>query len=79
MGTRALRHEPLLIEDDLHSRDLAEKEWLFANAREVVSVGLPEAAEAAAEAAELVLSGRSGLNSIGNFHPLEVVKRMARQ
>jgi len=51
MGTRALRDGPLLIEDDLHSVYLAEKEWLFANAREAVSVSLPEAAEAAAEAA----------------------------
>jgi hypothetical protein len=72
MGTRALRDEPLLIEDDLHSLYLAEKEWLFANARGVVSVGLPEAAEAAAEAAELVSSGLSGPNPIGNFRPLEV-------
>jgi len=72
MGTRALRDEPLLIQDDLHSLYLAEKEWLFANARQVVSVGLPEAAETAAEAAELVLSGRSGPNPIGNLRPLEV-------
>jgi hypothetical protein len=72
MGTRALRDGPLLIEDDLHSVYLAEKEWLFANAREVVSVSLPEAAEAAAEAAELVSSGLSGPNPIGNFRPLEI-------
>src|SRR5580700_4356940 len=62
MGTRALRDEPLLIEDELHSLYLAEKEWLFANAREAVSVSLPAAAEAAAEAAELVSSGLSGPN-----------------
>ena len=72
MGTRALRDEPLLIEDDLRPLYLAEKEWLFANAREVVSMSLPEAAEAAAEAAELVSSGLSGPNPIGNFRPLEV-------
>jgi hypothetical protein len=72
MGTRALRDGPLLIEDDLHSVYLAEKQWLFANAREDVSVSLPEAAEAAAEAAELVSSGLSGPNPIGNFRPLEI-------
>jgi hypothetical protein len=72
MGTRALRDEPLLVEDDLHSLYLAEKEWLFANARQDVSVGLPEAAGAAAEAAELVSSGLSGPNPIGNLRPLEV-------
>jgi Protein of unknown function (DUF3445) len=72
MGTRALRDEPMLIEDDLHSHYLAEKEWLFANAREVVSVSLPEAADAAAEAAALVSSGLSGPNPIGNFRPLEL-------
>ncbi len=72
MGTRALRDDPLLIEDDLLSPYLAEKEWLFANAREDVSVGMPEAAEAAAEAAELISSGLSGLNPIGNLRPLEV-------
>ena len=72
MGTRALRDEPLLIEDDLRSLYLAEKELLFANAREVVSVGLPEAAEAAAEAAELVLSVLGGPNPIGDYRPLEV-------
>jgi dimethylamine monooxygenase subunit A len=72
MGTRALRDGPLLIEDDLHSAYLAEKRWLFANAREVVSVSLPEAAEAAAEAAELVSSELSGANPIGDFRPLEI-------
>jgi hypothetical protein len=72
MGTRALRDEPMLIEDDLHSHYLAEKERLFANAREVVSVSLPEAADAAAEAAALVSSGLSDPNPIGNFRPLEL-------
>jgi hypothetical protein len=72
MGTRALRDGPLLIEDDLHASYLAEKQWLFANAREVVSVSLPEAVEAAAEAARLVLSGLSGANPIDNFRPLEI-------
>jgi hypothetical protein len=72
MGTRALHDEPLLIEDDLRSLYLAEKEWLLANAREVVSVSLPEAVEAAAEAAELVSSGLSGPNEMGNLRPLEV-------
>jgi hypothetical protein len=72
MGTRALRDGPLLIGDDLHARSLAEKEWLFANAREVVSVALAEAAEAAAEAAELVLSALSSPAPLGNFRPLEV-------
>jgi hypothetical protein len=72
MGTRALRDEPLLVEDDLYSSYLAEKRWLLANAREAVSVGLPEAAEAAAEAAELVVSGLNGPTPIGNFTPLEV-------
>ena len=71
MGTRALREGPLLIEDDLNSVYLAEKQRLFANAREVVSVSLPEAAEAAAEAAELVSSRLGGPNPIGNFCPLE--------
>jgi hypothetical protein len=71
MGTRALRDGLLLIEDDLHSVYLAEKRRLFANAREVVSLSLPEAAEAAAEAAELVSSRISSPNSIGNFRPLE--------
>jgi hypothetical protein len=72
MGTRSLRDEPLLIEDDLLSLYLTEKESLFANAREAVSVNLPEAAEAAAEAAELVSSGLSGPSPIGNFRPLEI-------
>jgi dimethylamine monooxygenase subunit A len=72
MGTRALRNGPLLIKDDLHSDYLAEKQWLFAHARKVVSVRLPEAAEAEAEAAQLVVSGLSGANPIGNFHPLEI-------
>ena len=72
MGTRGLRDGPLLIEDDLHSSYLAEKQWLFANAREVVSVSLPEAVEAAAEAAQLVSSGLRGANPIGNFSPLEI-------
>ena len=72
MGTRALRDEPLLINDDLRSLYLAEKEWLLANVRDVVSVGLPEAVEAAAEAAELVSSGLSDPNPIDDFHPLEV-------
>jgi hypothetical protein len=72
MGTRALRDEPLLIEDDLHSLYLAEKVRLFANALEVVSVGLPEAAEAAAEAAELISSRLSGPNQMGSFRPLEI-------
>ena len=72
MGTRALRDGPLLIEDDLRPRYLAEKEWLLANAREVVSVALPEAAEAAAEAAELVSPGLSGPDPIDNFLPLEL-------
>jgi hypothetical protein len=71
MGTRALRDGPLLIEDDLHSVYLTEKQRLLANAREVVSVSLPEAAEAAAEAAELVMSRLSDPISIGNFLPLE--------
>jgi hypothetical protein len=71
MGTRALRDGPLLIEDDLHSTYLAEKRRLFANAREVVSLSLPEVAEAAAEAAELVSSRLSDTNPIGNFRPLE--------
>jgi hypothetical protein len=71
MGTRALRDGPLLIKDDLHSVYLAEKQWLFANAREVVSVSLPEASEAAAEAAQLVSSGLSGAKRIGHFRPLE--------
>jgi hypothetical protein len=71
MGTRALRDGPLLIEDDWHSVYLAEKRRLFANAREVVSVSLPEAAEAAVEAAELVSSRSSGSNPIGNLLPLE--------
>ena len=71
MGTRALRDGPLLIEDDLQSVYLAEKKRLFANAREVVSVSLPESAEAAAEAAELVLSKRISPDSFGNFSPLE--------
>jgi Protein of unknown function (DUF3445) len=71
MGTRALRDGPLLIEDDLHSVYLAEKQRLFANAREVVSVSLPEAAAAAAEAAELVSAGPAGPKPIGNFRPLE--------
>jgi dimethylamine monooxygenase subunit A len=71
MGTRGLRDEPLLIEDDLHSVYLTEKQRLFANAREVVSVSLPEAAEAAAEAAELVTSRLSDPISIGDFLPLE--------
>jgi hypothetical protein len=71
MGTRALRDGPLLIEDDLHSAYLAEKQRLFATAREVVSVSLPEAAEAAAEAAELVLSRLGGPNPIADFRPLE--------
>jgi dimethylamine monooxygenase subunit A len=71
MGTRALRDGPLLIEDDLHSVYLAEKRRLFANAREVVSLSLPEAAEAAAEAAEVVSSRRGSPNPIGNFRPLE--------
>jgi hypothetical protein len=72
MGTRALRDGPLLIEDDLHSVYLAEKQWLFANAREVVSVSLPEAAAAATEAAELVLSGFRCANPNGNLQPLEI-------
>jgi hypothetical protein len=72
MGTRALRDEPLLIEDDLRPLYLAEKEWLFANAREVVSMSLPEAAEAAAEAADLVSSGLSGPNPIDKLCPLEL-------
>jgi hypothetical protein len=71
MGTRALRDGPLLIEDDLHSVYLAEKQELFATAREVVSVSLPEAAEAAAEAAELVSSGLNSPTPVGNFRPLE--------
>jgi dimethylamine monooxygenase subunit A len=71
MGTRTLRDGPLLIEDGLHSVYLAEKKRLFANAREVVSVSLPEAAEAAAEAAELVSSRLSDPNPIGKFRPLE--------
>ena len=71
MGTRALREGPLLIEDDLHSVYLIEKQRLFANAREVVSVSLPEAAEAAAEAAELVTSRLSDPIPIANFLPLE--------
>jgi hypothetical protein len=71
MGKRALRDGPLLIEDELHSVYLAEKQWLFANAREVVSVSLPESAEAAAEAAELVSPKRRGPNPFGNLRPLE--------
>jgi hypothetical protein len=72
MGTRALRNGPLLIEDDLHSVYLAEKQWLFANAREVVSVSLPEASEAAEEAAQLVSSGLRGANPTGDLRPLEI-------
>ena len=73
MGTLgALRDGPLLIEDDLRSVYLAEKQRLFANAREVVSVSLAEAAEGAAEAAQLISSGPSGANPIGNFRPLEI-------
>jgi dimethylamine monooxygenase subunit A len=72
MGTRALRDGPLLIDDDLRSVYLAKKQWLFANAREVVSVNLPEAAEAAAEAAELISSKRDGAHPIGKFEPLEI-------
>jgi hypothetical protein len=72
MGTRALRDGPLLIEDDLHSAYLAEKQWLFANVREVVSVSLPEAVEASAEAAQLISPGLSGNDPIGNLSPLEI-------
>jgi hypothetical protein len=72
MGTRALRNDALLVEDDSRSIYLAEKQWLFANAHEAVSVGLPEAAEAAAEAADVVLSGRGGPDPIGDLRPLEV-------
>jgi dimethylamine monooxygenase subunit A len=71
MGTRALRDGPLLVQDELHSDYLAQKRTLFDSAREVVSLSLPEATEAAAEAAELVSSRLSGPNPIGNFHPLE--------
>jgi hypothetical protein len=71
MGTRALRDGPLLIEDDLYSDYLAEKQRLFANAPEVVSVSLPEAAEAAAEAAEVVSSRLNNPNPVGNLRPLE--------
>jgi hypothetical protein len=72
MGTRALRDEQLLIDDDLRSLYLAEKEWLFVNAREAVSVSLSEATESAEEAAELVSSGLSGPSPIGTFSPLEL-------
>jgi hypothetical protein len=72
MGTRALRDDPLLVEDDSRSIYLTEKQWLFANAREAVSVGLPEAAEVAAEAADLVLSGLDCPDPIGDLRPLEV-------
>ena len=72
MGTRALRDGPLLIQDDLLSAYLAEKQWLLANAREVVSMSLPDAAEAAAEAAQLVSSELHGANPMGNFSPLEI-------
>jgi dimethylamine monooxygenase subunit A len=72
MGTRALRDGPLLIEDDLRSAYLTEKQWLLANVREVVSVSLPEAAEAVAEAAKLVSSEINGATPIGKFRPLEI-------